>query len=68
MKLTVELANGDVFEAEEVAVPPMERKATEDAMARRFMQPASFAMRTADGKIVHLPQDLMRTAIVTMEW
>ena len=68
MKLTVILADETVFEAEEVDVPPMDRKITEEAMARQFMHPASFAIRTKNGKICYIPQELMRTAIVTMEW
>ena len=68
MKLTVELYNGDVFEAEEVQIPPMDRKAIEDEMARRFVHPVSFAIRMANEKIVYIPQELMKSAIVTMEW
>ena len=68
MKLTVELSNGGMYEAEEVAVAPIERKATEEAIARQFMHPTSFAIRLAGGKIVYIPQELMRQAIVTMEW
>ena len=46
----------------------MDRKKTEETMARQFMHPASFAVRLEVGGIAYIPQELMRTAIVMMEW
>ena len=68
MKFTVFLANGTEFASEAVDVPPMDRKKTEETMARQFMHPASFAVRLEVGGIAYIPQELMRTAIVMMEW